>query len=250
MKTYGLIGYRLGHSFSKGYFTQKFIDENISDCDYQNFELDRIAEFAALIQNNPTISGLNCTIPYKKEVMAFLDELDEEAKQIGAVNVIKINRTAEGVKLKGFNSDAYGFEMSLKPMLQAQHAKALVLGTGGAAQAVVFILKKLGIEVQVVSRTANAEAGIISYEQLNEELLLKHKLIVNTTPLGTFPKVDESPDIPYQYITKEHYLYDLVYNPALTSFLKQGQERGASIKNGADMLQLQAERAWEIWGEL
>ncbi|MFV0366273.1 MAG: shikimate dehydrogenase family protein [Mangrovibacterium sp.] len=247
MKTYGLIGYRLGHSFSKGYFTQKFSNENISDCVYQNFELDAISEFPTLLTNNPTIQGLNCTIPYKKDVMVYLDEIDEEAAQIGAVNVIKVTRTTEGVKLKGYNSDAFGFEMSLKPLLQTQHQKALVLGTGGAAQAVVFILQKLGLEVTIVSRNANPSKGIISYEQLTPEVMTSHKLIVNATPVGTFPNISECPNIPYKRLTSEYYLYDLIYNPELTTFLKQGKERGSIIKNGGDMLRLQAERAWEIW---
>lgn len=247
MNTYGLIGYRLGHSFSKKYFTNKFSLENISECIYENFELDAIVDFPALISNNLSIKGLNCTIPYKQDIMTYLDEIDAEAKQIGAVNTIKIIRTNDKVRLKGFNTDCYGFEMSLKPLLSNYHKKALVLGTGGASKSVHFVLNELNIEAISVSRTANPKLNILSYEQLNENIISEHKLIINATPLGTFPKVDECPNIPYKYITKKHYLYDLVYNPACTLFLEKGKEMGSIIKNGDEMLRLQAERAWEIW---
>lgn len=247
MKTYGLIGYRLGHSFSKKYFTQKFSAENITDCEYRNFELDRIADFPALLSTYPHIVGLSCTIPYKREIIAHLNDLSEEARQIGAVNTIKVVRSKGSFILKGFNTDCYGFEMSLKPLLKPHHTKALVLGTGGAAQAVLYVLKKLKIEAKSVSRTANSEQDIWSYEQLSQEIMSQHSLLINTTPLGTSPKTNECPNIPYEFLSNKHYLYDLVYNPALTLFLQKGKEKGACIKNGAEMLELQAERSWEIW---
>ncbi len=247
MKTFGLIGYRLNHSFSKAYFTAKFKEQNISECEYKNFELDTIAEFKSLLNKELNIEGLNCTIPYKKSIIPYLHELDEEAKQIAAVNTIKVIRQDGTIKLKGFNTDCYGFEISLKSLLALHHRRALVLGTGGAAQAVHYILKKLGIEAIGVSRNPNEQQ--LNYTQLDKNIISTHTLIINATPVGTFPNVDSCPDIPYEYLTDAHYLYDLVYNPSLTCFLRKGQEKGAIIKNGAEMLHLQAERAWEIWND-
>ncbi len=240
MKKYGLIGYPLGHSFSKGYFAEKFKRESIRNCSYDNYPLENISQFLELVLENQ-LKGLNVTIPYKQEIIPYLDALDETAAKIGAVNTIKfIDKT-----LIGFNTDVYGFEQSLKPLLKKHHSRALVLGTGGSSKAVIHALSKLGISYQYVSR--NEQKGIVSYNQLNEAFIQDYKLIINTTPLGMYPKVETAPAIPYSVITKEHLLYDLVYNPEKTKFLLNGQQQGAVIKNGLDMLKLQAEKAWEIW---
>ena len=241
MKQYGLIGYPLSHSFSKGYFAEKFAKENIVDCKYDVFPLEKIEDFVELCNDKKNLIGLNVTIPYKEKIIPFLDELDETAANIGAVNTIKFSN---GKKI-GYNSDAYGFEMSLKPLLKSHHTQALILGTGGASKAVEYVLKKLGIAFQYVSRTKNDKA--ISYEELNESIIQHSKLIINTTPIGMYPNIDTAPDIPYNVLTEKHLLYDLVYNPEETLFLKKGKEKGAQTKNGLEMLYLQAERSWEIW---
>jgi shikimate dehydrogenase len=246
MKVYGLIGYPLGHSFSKGYFTEKFNKEGISDCIYNNFPIESIDKFNTLINDNPDFTGLNVTIPYKEQVIPFLDDLNPEAKEIGAVNTIKITNTSEGKKLTGFNTDVYGFETSLKPLLNSKHKKALILGTGGASKAIKFILKKLGISF-ISATIEELKENEIRYSDINQKIIAEHLVIINATPLGTFPKVDTCPDIPYDYITSEHVLFDLVYNPEETLFLKKGRERGAKGKNGLEMLHLQAEKAWSIW---
>lgn len=240
MRLFGLIGYPLSQSFSKKYFTEKFLNEGIADATYELFELENIQQFPSLLQKH-SLSGINVTIPYKQDVMAYLDELDEEAQAIGAVNCIKV----ENGKLKGFNTDAPAFERSLKMLLQPFHNKALVLGTGGAAKAVIHVLKKLQIEYVSVSRTKNQ--GLLTYDELTREVMQDHLLVINCSPLGSYPKVDTAPQIPYQQLTKKHYLYDLVYNPPHTLFLLNGQERGAAIKNGYDMLVGQAELGWKIW---
>lgn len=240
MRLFGLIGYPLSQSFSKKYFTEKFLNDGIADATYELFELENIQQFPSLLQKH-SLSGINVTIPYKQDVMAYLDELDEEAQAIGAVNCIKV----ENGKLKGFNTDAPAFERSLKMLLQPFHNKALVLGTGGAAKAVIHVLKKLQIECVSVSRTKNQ--GLLTYDELTREVMQDHLLVINCSPLGSYPKVDTAPQIPYQQLTKKHYLYDLVYNPPLTLFLQNGQERGAAIKNGYDMLVGQAELGWKIW---
>lgn len=240
MRLFGLIGYPLSQSFSKKYFTEKFLNDGIADATYELFELENIQQFPSLLQKH-SLSGINVTIPYKQDVMAYLDELDEEAQAIGAVNCIKV----ENGKLKGFNTDAPAFERSLKMLLQPFHNKALVLGTGGAAKAVIHVLKKLQIEYVSVSRTKNQ--GLLTYDELTREVMQDHLLVINCSPLGSYPKVDTAPQIPYQQLTKKHYLYDLVYNPPLTLFLQNGQERGAAIKNGYDMLVGQAELGWKIW---
>jgi len=239
--TFGLIGKVLGYSFSKKYFSQKFLEEGLSNCVYENFELEEIAAFSHLIKKTTNLKGLNVTIPYKTEVISFLDELDEAAKAIGAVNTIKI---VDG-KLFGYNTDVVGFENSIKPLLQKHHTKALILGTGGAAKAIQYVFGKMGIGFQLVSRRAKDNA--ISYSNINEAILNEHHIIVNTSPLGTFPDVEACADLPYQLLGKKHILYDLVYNPAETAFLKKGKEKGATIKNGLQMLQLQAEASWQIW---
>lgn len=249
MKTYGLIGYRLGHSFSKRFFTEKFEKEGLSNHEYLNFELDDISLFPSIFRKNDHIAGLNCTIPYKQDIMSFLDEIDEEAATVGAVNTIKVIRDEEKLILKGFNTDCYGFEQSLVPLLEEKHRKALILGTGGASKAVKFILEKHGIEYLSATRKKSLSAKELNYEQIDEQLIKDHLIIINATPLGTFPKVDTCPSIPYESITPNHVLFDLVYNPEETLFLQKGKDKGASIKNGLEMLHLQAIKAWEIWNE-
>jgi len=247
MKTYGLIGYRLGYSFSKGFFTEKFEKENLQEHEYVNFELDTIDEFPGIFEKNDHIAGLNCTIPYKQQIMPFLDEIDEEAATVGAINTVKIIRSEDGVKLKGFNTDIYGFENSLKPMLSEKHKKALILGTGGASKAIKYILKKLGLSYVSASIEETLNEGEIRYEDINEDLLKEYLVVINATPLGTFPKVENCANIPYEFLTSDHVLFDLVYNPEETLFMKKGKAQGAAVKNGLEMLHLQAIKAWEIW---
>jgi shikimate dehydrogenase len=242
MKVYGLIGFPLSHSFSKGFFAEKFSRENIQGCVYDNFPLENISAFTALWQQQPELKGINVTIPYKQEVIPFLDDVSDAVKAIGAVNCIRLG---EDGKLTGYNTDVIGFRRSLEPLLQPQHNKAMVLGTGGAAKAVKFVLKELNIDFIEVSRTASDSA--IAYESLTGEMMNEYKLIINTTPLGMYPKVDTAPPIPYEHITADHLLYDLVYNPAIPLFLQKGADKGATIKNGHEMLILQAEASWEIW---
>lgn len=249
MEKYGLIGYPLKHSFSYKFFGEKFKNENI-EAEYNNYEIADINNLPFIINSDPNIKGLNVTIPYKEQVLRFLDELDETAKAIGAVNVIKIIRK-EGNKiiLKGYNSDLIGFQNSIQPMIDPQlHRKALILGTGGASKAVEYGLRKLGLETKYVSRTS-AE-GVFTYKDLTSEILSEYKVIVNASPVGTFPNIDECPDIPYEYLTESHLLYDLVYNPPVTKFLELGRKQGAKIKNGGEMLQLQAIAAWGIWNDI
>ena len=245
MKKFGLIGLPLIHSFSKKFFTEKFEMENI-DAQYELYELQDISEFSALVETD-NLCGLNVTIPYKEKVMDFLDELDETAARIGAVNVIKFIRQDGTLKLKGYNSDTIGFEKSLTPLLKPHHKKALILGTGGASKAIDFTLRKLGIEPTFVSRTA--QPGMLTYYQLNEEVIKHHQLIINASPVGTYPHYNECPDIPYQFLTANHLLYDVVYNPAETVFLKNGKEMGTQTLNGESMLVEQAVASWEIWNK-
>ena len=248
MKTYGLIGYRLDYSFSKNFFTEKFKNEKRKNQEYINFEIDSINEFPELFKKDKTIYGLNCTIPYKEQIIPFLDEIDPEAAAIGAINTVRIIRSKnQPLKLKGYNTDIYGFENSLKPLLKNYHKKALILGTGGASKAVKHILEKLNIEYLMATRKENPETGKISYSQINKDIIDEFLLIVNTTPLGTYPNVKECADLPYQYITKKHLLYDLVYNPEITAFMQHGKDKGATIINGLKMLRLQAIKSWEIW---
>ncbi|MCI5664624.1 MAG: shikimate dehydrogenase [Mediterranea sp.] len=243
---YGLIGYPLGHSFSRGYFNEKFKAEGI-DAEYLNFEIPSINDFMEVIESNPDLKGLNVTIPYKEQVINYLDELAPDARQIGAVNVIQIIRQPKGkVKLVGHNSDVIGFTQSIELLLKPHHQKALVLGTGGASKAVFHGLKSLGIEPTYVSRTPK-DPSYLTYGQLTPEVMAGHTVIVNTTPLGMYPKTDTCPDIPYELLTTDHLLYDVVYNPAETLFMKRGQTQGATVKNGLEMLLLQAFAAWEIW---
>ncbi|MDD2961786.1 MAG: shikimate dehydrogenase [Muribaculaceae bacterium] len=243
---YGLIGYPLGHSFSKDYFNQKFLAEGIN-ANYINFEIPDINFLMEIISENNNLNGLNVTIPYKEQVIPYLDELDDDARAIGAVNVIKFIKSKNSIKLKGYNSDVIGFCNSIEPLLRLHNTDALILGTGGAAKAVEFGLKKLGIGTQYVSRTRQENA--ITYDDLDEEAMHKYTVIVNTTPLGMYPNVGQCPDIPYQYITPDHLCYDLLYNPDETLFLKKAKEKNAVIKNGLEMLLLQAFAAWNIWQE-
>lgn len=242
MKVYGIIGYPLGHSFSQKYFTEKFIKEGITDCSYQVFPLQSVTGLKDLIAANPQLRGLNITIPHKQTVLSLLDDNRQLPQQLHACNCIKI----EAGKLTGFNTDVIGFEQSLLPQLKNHHTNALILGNGGAAEAVKFVLNKLSISFKIVSRKMHADADLI-YTDLTQDIIAAHLLIINTTPLGTFPNTTECPDIPYQYFRAQHFLYDLVYNPSKTLFLKKGEERGAAIKNGYDMLVLQAEESWKIW---
>ena len=240
MKQYGLIGKSLGHSFSKSYFENKFIKEQIQNASYSNFPLESIEEFKSLIKKT-TFRGLNVTIPYKSSIIPFLDELSEETKSIGAVNTIQFKNN----RLIGYNTDYLGFHKAIKPFLQNTMEQALILGTGGASKAVVYALEKIGIKCLCVSRLPNEQQ--LNYNQLNDLVLKHHLLIVNTTPLGTAPNINECPDIPYQFITEQHLLVDLVYNPEETLFLKKGRENLANILNGKSMLIHQAEEAWKIW---
>jgi len=237
---YGLIGKNISYSFSRQYFTKKFKNLKLEDCEYVNFDLQTIDEFSKMDFN--TISGFNVTIPYKEQILKFLDSIDDEAKEIGAVNTIKITKDNQ---LIGYNTDFYGFQESLKPFLKPHHKKALVLGTGGASKAIIFVLNKLEIDFLVVSR--NPIKAQISYQNITEKVIDKYPLIINCTPLGTHPDIDKSPKIPYQFISSQHLLYDLIYNPEKTSFLNKGEKQGATICNGLKMLELQAEKAWEIW---
>lgn len=244
-KLYGLIGYPLGHSFSENYFNQKFKSEGI-DAKYTNFEIPNIDNIRDIIKNNPNLNGLNVTIPYKEQVIPYLDEIDNTAAEIGAVNVIKFIRSKnDTLKLKGYNSDIIGFCNSLKPFHKSNHTHALVLGTGGAAKAINCGLKSLGIEPIYVSRTK--KDGVITYDDITPEIMDKYQVIVNTTPIGMYPHIDNCPNIPYEHLTPNHLCYDVIYNPDVTLFLKKSQQYGATIKNGLEMLLLQAFAAWEIW---
>ena len=245
MNVYGLIGFPLTHSFSKRYFTEKFEKEGIQNCKYDLFEIREATELPSVISSQPLLKGLNVTIPHKEAVIAMLDELDPAARKIGAVNVIKVT---EENKLKGYNSDYYGFKNSLIKFLgdeAPKSLKALILGTGGAAKAVIAALDDLDISFKMVSRSGSQY--LLSYDDLNANILAEYRLIINTSPLGMYPKVDTCPAIPYDFITEKHYLFDLVYNPEETLFMKKGAAQGAKTKNGLEMLHLQAEKAWEIW---
>ena len=245
MKQYGLIGEKLGHSFSKRFFTEKFSTEGI-DAQYDLFELADIQQITDLFKEKKP-SGLNVTIPYKEQVIPYLDAIDSEAKEIGAVNTIQFKSVDGKIVKKGYNTDVIGFRDSLLPLLKAHHRKALILGTGGASKAVAFVLGKLGIEYKYVSR--KAKEGAFTYEDLTQAVIEEYTVIVNCSPVGMFTKVDAAPDIPYQYLTEKHLLYDLIYNPEETLFSKLGKERGATTKTGLDMLYGQAIASWKIWNE-
>lgn len=236
MKTYGLIGKNISYSFSRNYFANKFKKEDVKNSQYINFDIDNLSELNNIF--NTDNFGFNVTIPYKEAIIPYLDSLDFHAEKIGAVNTIKL----ENGKKIGFNTDWIGFKKSIEPLLNSHHTKALILGTGGASKAVIYALDQLKIETLMVSRY-----GEISYEDLSEEIIQNHAIIINCTPVGTFPNVDAAPEIPYHFITKNHLAYDLIYNPAETLFLKKCKEKGAVVKNGLEMLEIQAEASWKIW---
>jgi shikimate dehydrogenase len=259
MKQYGLIGFPLSHSFSKKYFTQKFLDEDIKDAVYDLYTLEHIKDLQDLLDVHPNLCGLNVTVPHKKNVLRYLDWIEHDARNAGAVNCIRITKESPvlaafngevGVgghdfRLEGFNTDLYGFEMSLRPLLKDRHTDALILGDGGAAQAVKCVLQNLDINFRIVTRKPHGEN--LLFKDLKPRHIKGHNLIINTTPLGTAPNIHEFPPIPYDAITDDHLLYDLIYNPPETEFLRKGAERGATPKNGYEMLILQAEKSWEIW---
>ena len=244
MDKYGLIGFPLEHSFSKSYFNQKFKDESI-DASYENFEIPTIDLLPEIIDSNPNLRGLNVTIPYTQKVMPFLDYISPEATAIGAVNVIKIIRYGNNVSLKGYNSDVIGFTKSIEPMLDRYHKKALVLGTGGASKAIDYGLKSLGMETVAVSRYQRP--GTIQYEDVTAEVIKEYNVIVNCTPCGMYPNTEECPKLPYEAMDSHTILYDLIYNPDTTLFMKKGAEQGATTKNGLEMLLLQAFASWDFW---
>jgi shikimate dehydrogenase len=245
MKLFGLIGFPLTHSFSKKYFTEKFKREGIADSAYELYPLEEITLLEALLADQPHLAGLNVTIPYKLAVLDYVDELDAAAAYIGAVNTLKITYSNGKRFIKGYNTDAYGFESSLKPLLEPHHQQALIFGDGGAAKAVKYVLEQLNITYTSVVR--RPQEGCLTYDDLDEALFAKATILINTTPLGTYPDVAACPNIPYELITSAHLAYDLVYNPEETAFLRRAAANGAKTKNGLDMLHLQAERAWAIW---
>ena len=265
-RIFGLIGNPLGHSFSRGYFNEKFSNENIHDAEYKNFGIPSLSYLDEVL-NTPGLCGLNVTIPYKEEIIPFLDILSPEASEVGAVNTIRITKKNGEIIREGFNTDVYGFSMSLKPFLLNLHERALILGSGGGSKAVQYVLEKLGIEYRVVERerergekdmygNPDVSAGgmkdkvqRLKYRDLNEYILSSHLLIINTTPLGMHPSTELFPDIPYEFISENHLLYDLIYNPEETVFLRKGREKKAVTLNGISMLRLQAEKSWQIWNE-
>ncbi|WP_297243984.1 shikimate dehydrogenase [uncultured Prevotella sp.] len=244
MDKYGLIGFPLGHSFSKSFFNEKFQNEGI-DAEYINFEIKGIDELPEVLATNPELRGLNVTIPYKEKVLSFLDYISVEARAIGAVNVIRVDHKGDDVLLKGYNSDVIGFTKSIEPLLETFHKKALILGTGGASKAINYGLKSLGLETVLVSRFERP--GTIQYKDITPDVVKEYNVIVNCTPSGMFPHYDECPDLPYEALDNHNLLYDLIYNPDETLFMKKGRERGAQTKNGLEMLLLQAFASWDFW---
>lgn len=241
-KKFGLLGKNISYSFSKSYFTEKFEKINFTHYSYRNFDIPDIVEFPQILQNNKGLKGINVTIPYKEAILPYLTKLSKNAALIGAVNVIKITKKGE---IKGYNSDFYGFKKALKPLLQKHHKKALILGTGGASKAVAYALRKLKMEYDFVSRTPSEYE--LSYEELTKEIFDDYQIIINTTPVGTFPNTEECPPLPYNFFSDKHIAFDLIYNPEQTKFLRQAKEKGAVTENGYSMLVYQAEKAWEIW---
>ena len=244
MYKFGLIGKHITYSFSRTYFSKKFNKEGLP-FSYDNYDLEDIDQLQDILKNTPQLKGLNVTIPYKEAVIPFLDSLSKKARKIGAVNTIRITKKG---RLKGYNTDCYGFKKSITPLLEAHHKQALILGTGGASKAILYVLKQLDINYTFVSRQPS-EQSEYTYGSLTKEIIEQYQVIINCTPLGTYPKIDECPDIPYHAITDRHLLYDLVYNPELTKFLKLGREQGAKISNGLQMLELQASKSWSIWND-
>ncbi len=243
-KKFGLLGKNIGYSFSRTYFSDKFKKENLEGYSYENFDTPSIADWQQTILTTPNLKGLNITIPYKEAVIPLLDELSKKAKTIGAVNCVKISKNK---KTKGFNTDYYGFKKSLQPLLQPHHKKALILGTGGASKAIAFALQKMNIEYRFVSRQQIPNG--LTYSELTTTVFSEYTIIINTTPLGTFPDIEAHPSIPYEYFSNQHIAYDLIYNPEETAFLKKAKNFGATTKNGYEMLVLQAEKAWKIWNK-
>lgn len=239
----GLLGKNISYSFSKAYFKKKFENEKISNISYENFDIQDIDLFPSIIKNTEGLKGMNVTIPYKEVVMPFLDKINKKAEAIGAVNTIKVTKKG---KLVGYNTDCYGFKKTLTPHLKPHHQKALILGTGGASKAIAYTLKNLNIEYYYVSRKASKDVSY-TYETLSEDIIKDHQIIINCTPLGTFPNIEDCPKIPYNGLTKNHILYDLIYNPEETKFLKLGKQKQATIINGLKMLEFQAEKSWSIW---
>jgi shikimate dehydrogenase len=244
MDKYGLIGYPLEHSFSISYFNEKFENEGI-DAQYVNFEIPDIKDLLEILDSSPNLKGFNVTIPYKEKVIGYLDAISPEAKAIGAVNVVKVTHKGKQIYLKGYNSDVIGFTKSIEPMLETSHKKALVLGTGGASKAINYSLKSLGLETLLVSRSKNV--GAIQYQDITDKMMDEYRVIVNCTPCGMYPHVDECPDLPYNAMDEHTLLYDLIYNPDETLFMQKGKARGATIKNGLEMLLLQAFASWDFW---
>tara|TARA_R110002049_G_scaffold82223_3_gene209272 strand:+ start:1302 stop:2054 length:753 start_codon:yes stop_codon:yes gene_type:complete len=244
-RVFGLLGKNISYSFSRGYFAEKFEKLDLKNNHYKNFDLQEITEFPSILKNEEFIEGINVTIPYKEEVMQYLDKLDKTAEEIGAVNTIKFTKRGN---LKGYNTDVVGFENSISPFLKKHHKYALILGTGGASKAIAFALKKNKIKYKFVSRNPEGKKQI-SYENLTEEIINKYHVIINCTPIGTSPDIHLSPNIPYNFLSEKHLLFDLIYNPEVSSFLAKGKEKGAAIKNGYEMLEMQAEESWRIWNE-
>lgn len=244
MDKYGLIGYPLGHSFSKSYFNEKFENEGIN-AEYINFEIPTLDSLPEILASNPELKGLNVTIPYKEKVISYLDSISPEARAIEAVNVIRVDHKGNDTYLKGFNSDVIGFTKSIEPLLERFHKKALILGTGGASKAINFGLKSLGLETVFVSRFERP--GTIQYSQITPDIIQEYNVIVNCTPCGMYPHIDECPQLPYEAMTSKNILYDLLYNPDETLFMKKGAQHGATVKNGLEMLLLQAFASWEFW---
>ncbi|MBC7643178.1 MAG: shikimate dehydrogenase [Flavobacterium sp.] len=243
-KLFGLVGKNIDYSFSKKFFSKKFSKEPFLNCDYQNFDIPEIEYFPEIIKNNPNLIGFNVTIPYKEIIIPYLDKLSTKAAKIGAVNVIRFTKTR---KLKGYNSDCYGFKKSLKPLLYSHHKKALILGTGGSSKAVAFALDELNITFTFVSREPKESA--IDYNRINATTFDNYHIIINCTPLGTSPNTKEYPPIPYEFFTEKHIAFDLIYNPKETQFLKKAKKKGAVCQNGLDMLIFQAEKSWKIWNK-
>ena len=246
MNLYGLVGYPLGHSFSKRFFTNKFENEGLGDCHFELLPLKSIQEFPKLVSDNPTLKGLAVTIPYKQAIIPFLNNISPEAAKIGAVNCIQFL----GGKLKGFNTDVVGFEKSFLPLLQPHQKKALVLGTGGASKAVQYILEKCSIPFTLVSRLEDTSKGILNYASVTQQVLREHLIVINCSPVGMAPNEQLKPAIPYEFLTNQHFLYDLVYGLTETAFLMEGRSRGAIVKDGYEMLVLQAEENWRVWNSL
>ncbi|WP_047245881.1 shikimate dehydrogenase family protein [Maribacter thermophilus] len=238
---FGLVGKNISYSFSRGYFAKKFKELGLNGYSYVNFDLANISELNDLIVKTENLKGLNVTIPYKEEIIPFLENLDNAAAEIGAVNTVKFNKDS----MTGYNTDAYGFQKSLEPHLKEYHKNALILGTGGASKAIAYVLKKLEIPYKFVSRTKREDG--YTYPELTKDIIEDRLLIINCTPLGTYPDVDNKPNIPYEHLNKRHLLFDLIYNPETSAFLKNGRAKGATTLNGLRMLELQAEKAWEIW---